>query len=167
MNAVAENGGVVYADRELELAPAGETAREFEQDYIRRHGSLGWGEHDLVNRWRETEICVAPEHPREQVEEVADDHGLDVVYTGYAYHVKSQEVDKGGGIETAAENLGLDLDDFVAIGDSENDVEIFQRVGTSYAVANADDPAKQAADAVVDANCYRGFLEALDLASDL
>lgn len=164
LNAVAENGGVVYAGGELSVEADGDAAREFAADYAARHGSLGWGEHDLVNRWRETERAVAPEHDRDQVEEVAANHGLDVVYTGYAYHVKSPDVDKATGLAVAADLLDEDLEEFVAVGDSENDAEIFDVVGWSYAVGNADDAAKAAADEVVDGRCYEGFLEAVERA---
>ncbi len=164
LNAVAENGGVVYAAGELRVEGEGEATTRFADEYAEEHGSLGWGRHDLVNRWRETETAVAPEHPREQVEEVAARHGLDVVYTGYAYHVKSPKVDKATGLAVAADLLDVELEDFVAIGDSENDAEIFDVVGRSYAVANADDSAKAAADELVEGRCYEGFLQAVERA---
>jgi hydroxymethylpyrimidine pyrophosphatase-like HAD family hydrolase len=85
-----------------------------------------------------------------------------VVDTGYAYHVKAPDVDKGRGLGTAAAALDADPGSFVAVGDSENDAEMFERVGRSVAVANADGTAMAAADEVTEAAFADGFLEALD-----
>jgi hypothetical protein len=126
---------------------------------------LGWGEPDLVNYWRETEVAVARDRPLPPLEEIAADHGLEVVDTGYAYHVKDPSVDKDTGLETAAGALGLAPADFLAVGDSENDAELFGVAGESYAVANADDAARAAADHVTEAAYADGFLEALERAS--
>ena len=84
-----------------------------------------------------------------------------VVDTGYAYHVKASDIDKGRGLETAAAALGTDPAEFVAIGDSENDAELFDLVGRAIAVANADETAKARADGITDAPFADGFLEAL------
>ncbi|MES3517444.1 MAG: HAD hydrolase family protein, partial [Natronomonas sp.] len=126
-------------------------------------GDFGWGSVDTVNRWRETEVAIAREHDREPIDRLADEYGLDVVDTGYAYHVKSATVNKATGLRTIADELGIDTDAFVAVGDSENDAEIFAAAGRSYAVANADDTARSAADFVVDAEFADGFLAAIDL----
>jgi hydroxymethylpyrimidine pyrophosphatase-like HAD family hydrolase len=71
-------------------------------------------------------------------------------------------VDKGTGLQTAADRLGRDPSSFVAVGDSENDAEAFELVGTGIAVANADPTAKAAADRVTDGSYADGFLEAVE-----
>lgn len=171
-NVVAENGGLTYTEAtagddeygELLFHGDGEAAREFGDEF--KGGDLGWGEYDLVNRWRETERAVAlGRADREEVEEVAERNGLVVVDTGYAYHVKSPDVDKGRGLVEVADALGKDASDFVAIGDSENDVHLFEAVGRSYAVGNADDLAREAVDEVVEGEYADGFLEAYEKAS--
>lgn len=161
-NVVAETGGIVYADGEMRVLGDPEGLEAFVDDYA-PDGDLGWGdeEHDLVNRWRETEVAVALERDREEVDKVAERHGLEVLDTGYAYHVKSPDVDKGQGLVAVAETLGLEPSEFVAVGDSENDVHTFERAGTSYAVANADEAAREAGDNVTDASYARGFVEAV------
>ncbi|MFP4632277.1 MAG: phosphoglycolate phosphatase [Halobacteriales archaeon] len=162
LNVVAETGGVVYAGGELSIHGDGEAARSFADEYRERHGSLGWGKHDLVNRWRETEVAVSPDEDRDDVEEVAAEHGLETVYTGYAYHVKSPDVDKGSGLREAVGLLGGDVDDFVYVGDSENDVPGFGVAGRGVAVANADEAARTAADHVTEGEYVDGLLEALE-----
>lgn len=158
---IAENGGVVCTDDALEVHGAREAARRA-ADRIREAGyDLGWDDSDLANRWRETEIAVAPSVPREVVDEAAEAEGLEVIDSGFAYHVKSADVSKGKALRTLAALLGVEVADFAAIGDSENDVSTFEVVGSSYAVANADDRALDAADAVTDGSYADGLLEAL------
>ncbi|MDX1747102.1 MAG: HAD hydrolase family protein, partial [Halobacteriales archaeon] len=51
-------------------------------------------------------------------------------------------------------------------GDSENDVPTFERVGESYAVANADERAKAAADYHTEGRFADGLLEVLEAIGD-
>lgn len=165
LNVIAENGGAVYVESADEVIYNGdpEGARAVERAYLDAGYELGWGNVDPVNRWRETELAVARDQPLDPLVEIADEHGMVVVDTGYAYHVKAPDVDKGSGLETAAAALGYDSEAFVAVGDSENDAELFDLVGTSFAVENADETAKRTADDVTEAAFADGFLEALDL----
>jgi hydroxymethylpyrimidine pyrophosphatase-like HAD family hydrolase len=177
---IAENGGVVCIEEGEGDDPYGggrfgegvvfngdrEAADAVAREYEAAGHALGWGDVDLVNRWRETEIAVAREQPLGPLEEIAASHGLEVVDTGYAYHVKSPDVDKDLGLETAAKRLGYNPEAFVAVGDSENDAEMFAVAGESYAVANADEHALEAADHVTDESYADGFLEALERAAD-
>lgn len=57
---------------------------------------------------------------------------------------------------------GLDPGVFVAVGDSVNDVELFEVAGTSVAVANCDDAARDAASAVTDGSYGASAVEALE-----
>ncbi|WP_340101210.1 phosphoglycolate phosphatase [Salinibaculum salinum] len=160
---IAENGGVVVAGRDtVRIEGDREAANAVAAAYRDAGYGLGWGEADLVNRWRETELAVAREMPLAPLQEIADEYGLVVVDTGYAYHVKSPMVDKGTGLNVVAAELNLNSGDFLAIGDSENDVPTFEVAGRSVAVANADDRALAAADHVTDARFADGFLEAVE-----
>ena len=164
INVVAENGGVVYVEAADAIVYNGdpEGAAAVAAAYREAGYELGWGAVDPINRWRETELAVARDQPLEPLVEIADEHGLVVVDTGYAYHVKAPDMDKGRGLETAAAALGADPGSFVAVGDSENDAELFERVGRAFAVGNADETAKAAADEVTEAAFADGFLQALD-----
>ena len=57
-------------------------------------------------------------------------------------------VTKGSAIEAVLEHLGLSRDDAIGIGDSWNDVEMFQVCGTGIAMGNAPDALKALADDV-------------------
>lgn len=160
---IAENGGVVFVGETDELAFAGdpEAATAVAEGYRERGYDLGWGPLDFANRWRETEIAVNRDRPLEPLQELAMEHDLVVVDTGFAYHVKAPDVDKGTGLQIVADELDLSTDDFLAIGDSENDAPTFELAGESVAVANADDTAKAAADWHTQAEYADGFLEAV------
>jgi phosphoglycolate phosphatase (TIGR01487 family) len=158
---IAENGGVVCAEGTLTIHGDADAARRAAERIEAAGYDLGWAAADLVNRWRETEVAVGPDVPRAVVDDAAAAEGLEVVDSGFAYHVKSSDVSKGTGLLTVADLMGLDARDFAAIGDSENDVSTFEVVGASYAVANAYDPAKSAADRVTAGRYADGLLEAM------
>lgn len=161
---IAENGGVVLAGRSGPLHVEGDpdAARAVADELAARGYGPGWGEVDLVNRWRETELAVSLDVPKAVVEEIAASHGLIVLDTGFAYHVTDPNVSKGKGLRRLADTLGLEARDFVAIGDSENDASLFQVVERAVAVANADDAAQAAADHVTAAPYADGFLAAVE-----
>jgi phosphoglycolate phosphatase (TIGR01487 family) len=158
---IAENGGIVLVGDEVAKNGDGEAARQAAEAYVELGYDVGWGDADLINRWRETEVAVARDQPLGPLEEIAAEHGLEVVDTGYAYHVKSPGLEKGRGLKSVARLLDRDPAEFVAVGDSENDVSTFGVAGESYAVANADEKARQAADVVLDESYSEGTLAVL------
>ncbi|ELZ17684.1 HAD-IIB family hydrolase [Natrinema limicola] len=159
---VAENGGVVYTGDDVFFTADREAAQAVTEEYRAAGYDLGWGNEDTVNRWRETEIAVNLEQPLEPLREIAAKHGLEVIDTGYAYHVKDTNPSKGAGLETIAEQTSIDLEDCVAIGDSVNDVSTFEAVGRGFAVNNADEVAKAAADEVLEEVRADGTLAVLE-----
>jgi phosphoglycolate phosphatase (TIGR01487 family) len=165
---IAENGGVVLVGRSGTLQFEGDRqgAQAVLDAYRERGHDLGWGTADLVNRWRETELTVSRDSPLEPLSEIAREHGLEVVDTGYAYHVKSPAVTKGKGLRVVADDLGRAPAEFAAVGDSENDAATFEVAGHALAVANADETAKATADRVTDASYADGFLEAVEWLCD-
>ncbi|WP_396612620.1 phosphoglycolate phosphatase [Haloferax sp. S1W] len=158
---VAENGGVVLVGGDVTFAGDREAAQAAADEFVARGGDLGWGPADTVNRWRETEIAISLDADEALLRAVAAEFDLEVVDTGFAYHVKSPGVEKGVGLEHICEQLDYVPADFVAIGDSENDASTFRVAGQSYAVANADDVAKDAADEVLEDSYMDGTLSVL------
>ena len=153
---IAENGGVICADDQLSFQGDRERAEAAIDAFRSRGGDLGWGATDTTNRWRETELAAHIDADRDLLDDVAAEFDLVVVDTGYALHLKTPGVEKGNGLTAVSEILGLSPTDFVAVGDSENDVSLFETAGTSYAVANADGRAQAAADHVVDKAYFDG-----------
>ena len=54
---------------------------------------------------------------------------------------------------------GIKLDEMMAIGDGENDIEMLQQAYYSFAVANARDEVKKAARFQADSNVNQGVLK--------
>jgi phosphoglycolate phosphatase (TIGR01487 family) len=158
---IAENGGVTLVDGDVGIHGSATAARAVADQLVADGYPGGWPAPDMHNRWRETELSVTRDVPLEYLREVAATHDQVVVDTGYAYHVKSEAVDKATGLHRVADLLDLSPDEFVAIGDSANDAELFEIVDTAYAVANADDTALERADVVTEAAYGEGTLEAL------
>lgn len=161
-NVVAENGGVVLADGEVTYTGDREGAQAVADEFVARGGDLGRESFDDLNYWRETEVAVRRSADEELLREVAAEYEMEVIDTGYAYHVKTPGVEKGVGFQHLCEALGLDPEAFVAVGDSVNDASTFGVVGRSYAVANADDAARSAADEILEESYMDGTLSVLD-----
>ncbi|WP_049987431.1 phosphoglycolate phosphatase [Halobellus rufus] len=161
-NVIAENGGVVLADGAVSYQGDRERAQAAADAFVERGGDLGWGEFDAINEWRRTEIAVNLDADEDLLRSVAAEFDLDVFDTGYAYHVKTPGVEKGTGLKAVATAIGYEPEDFVAIGDSENDVSTFSVAGRSFAVANADPAAREAADVVVEKSYFDGTASVLE-----
>ena len=71
--------------------------------------------------------------------------------------------DKGRGVRIVADALGFDLADTIGFGDSMNDLEMIQTVGTSVCMANGSPALKAVSDrvcpAVEDDGLARAFEE--------
>ncbi len=159
---VAENGGVVAVDGWVTVASEQRRLDRLREALAAADIDLGWSSADLVNRWRESELAVHTGADRAELSRVAGPLGFEVVDSGYAYHLKDPAVTKGAGLARACDHLGIDLEAVVAIGDSENDVSTFERVGRAVAVANADEAARAAADEVLAEGYADGTLTVLD-----
>ena len=59
---------------------------------------------------------------------------------------------KGDAMMWLAERLGIDREQIVTFGDSENDITMIKMAGTGVAMGNALDEVKAAADAVTQTN---------------
>ncbi len=158
---IAENGGVVVGRDGVRFQGDPDRARAAVAAFEERGGDLGWEAPDTVNRWRETELAAALSADETLLRAVAAEFDLELVDTGYAYHLKTPGVEKGDGLRAVAAGLDRPPESFVAVGDSENDVSTFRVAGRSFAVANADAAARAAADTVLEASHMDGTLAAL------
>ena len=70
--------------------------------------------------------------------------------------------DKGVALAVACRDLGLDPTEVVAIGDAENDIEMFRVAGGSFAMGQAGAEVKAAARAVTGSNDEDGVAQAIE-----
>ena len=71
--------------------------------------------------------------------------------------------DKGTFVEAMAKRLGISTDAIVTIGDMQNDLAMFAKSGTSFAMGNATDDVKKHATHVTESNEQDGFAKAMEM----
>ncbi|MFO7177203.1 MAG: HAD family hydrolase [Pseudomonadota bacterium] len=69
---------------------------------------------------------------------------------------RAARVDKGTALEWLAAHYGITLDEIVAVGDWVNDIPMLERAGCSFAMGQAPDSVKAAADHVLSADAWTG-----------
>ena len=74
---------------------------------------------------------------------------LNAAYSSSYVEIFSTEASKGKALSALAQHLHLDRSQIACIGDSENDLSMFEAAGTRFAVGNAIDALKQQADHVL------------------
>jgi len=118
----------------------------------------------LDSSLRKTEIVLRRNFDIETARALLKTTGLEVeiIDTHFAIHIKSRKINKGTGLEKMARLMGLKVSDFIAIGDSVNDVEMLDMAGFAVAVGNADPAVKSVADYVAGTTFGDGTAEAID-----
>jgi len=160
---IAEDGGVVFdpkSGRECVLGDRVEADRGLKA-LERVFGRL---EHTRSSYPRLTGLTLKRTITAKQAMEVFRREGLDLaaVDSGFAIHIKSPAVNKGNALRKVASLLGITTAEIAAIGDGENDVEMLQVAGLSFAPANAHEAAKKASTQVTLSPDGQGMAEAVD-----
>ena len=114
---------------------------------------------------RMTEVVLERTFDIEKAQKVIDDNNLNVVLTdsGYAYHINSKGVDKGSGFLEVVKMLDVDVNDTIAIGDSDTDVPLFKVVKNNIAVSNSTENLKKLAKIITTKQSGEGVIEGLDI----
>lgn len=76
--------------------------------------------------------------------------------TRYCAIISPQGTNKALGLEKVAEYYDIPRENVIYFGDNLNDIEALHWAGHSYAVANAKDVAKEAADEILELSCNQG-----------
>lgn len=115
----------------------------------------------LSAQYRYADVALARKIDPDVAREIVRDHNLPVrvLDTRFALHIQDPTVNKGTALRDLAQEMGIRLDDFLAIGDSENDIEMLKVSGIGVAVANALEPTRSAADWVSQEAYGDGFVE--------
>lgn len=158
---IAENGGVVECGT-VESDTSYMKMCEEAFDNLNRHFPLELL--DMENRI--TEIGLRRNFDVKKAREVLMVFPeLDIVDTGFAVHIKSRSINKGTGLKRLAELMGISARDFVAIGDSPNDIEMLKASGFGVAVGNAHPDVKTAANMITRGEHGAGVDEAIQYIS--
>jgi hypothetical protein len=160
---IAENGGVFRVGYTGTLHIQGDqtvckTALEVLQAHFRVQGI----ELELYSpTYRLADLAFARTVPVEEVKTVLYKYPVQVIDTGYAIHLQSLGVTKGTAFASLAHEMGILVSDFLAIGDSLNDIQMLQTAGIGVTVANAHPETKAAAQYVTKNEYGNGFVEAI------
>lgn len=160
---IAENGGVyrhgytgarhTEGDRKLCLdayqkiiehfQPKGEELRLYSSEY------------------RYSDVAFARDVDAGEVSHLLAGMPVQVIDTGFAIHLQPPGLSKGAALAKLAKLMGLTPADFLAAGDSVNDVSMLTSAGIAVAPANASPEARAAADDIMDKTFGEGTAEAL------
>jgi len=159
---ICENGGVVrfeYDGEDIVLGDVVECLRAAE--YLKNFFEVEL----LDSEYRRSEVCLRRKFGLEEGREALKKGGFDkvrLIDSGFAYHIVDARVSKGKALEYISKELGIDVKEFAAIGDSENDIDLLEAAGIGIAVANADLKLKERADIITSKKNGEGVIEALE-----
>jgi len=162
---IGENGGVYRRGFSGTLRIPGDqktclSAFEILADYFARKGI----ELELFGaQYRFADVAFARNIDADEARMVIRDRHLPVrvLDTGFAIHIQALGVNKGTAMRELAGEMGLRPAEMLAIGDSENDIEMLEVAGIGVAVANAPALTRTAADWVAGGTYGDGFVEAV------
>jgi len=109
--------------------------------------------------YRFADVAFARNVNPDEVREIVSDMPVIILDSGFAVHIQSENSGKGNAFGYVADEMGLNVSDFVAFGDSHNDVDMLKKAGVGVAVAGGDRNAGQAADWVSNEKYGDGFVE--------
>lgn len=162
---IGENGGVYRRGFSGTLRVPGDkkaclAAFEVLNDYFAGKGV----ELELFGeQYRFADVAFARNIDPDEARAVIRDHDLSVrvLDTGFAIHLQTPGVSKGAALTALAREMGVSPDDMMAVGDSENDIEMLEAAGIGVAVRNAPAAVQAAADRVTEGAYGDGFVEAV------
>ena len=167
---VAENGGIVFKEGENNNAVETMVDRNFvssaEKHLKEKLGSEFEKHASHDNMYRLTETVFYKTIKREVLVEALKDFEyldeLEIYDSGFALHITDKRVNKGSSLRYLCERNGINMENVMAIGDSENDEDFLKEVGYKIAVGNADDELKQISTYVCEKFYGDGVAEAIE-----
>ena len=158
---IAENGGILLPDYDAEPIIISPNMHEINTAFSLISKKLPVRSFDSSERV--TDISFSKTVSAADVlPYLTDFPNISVVDAGFALHIVDKNICKGTALRDLAERMGSSAKKFVTIGDSENDIDMFQKSGLSFAVANAPDHVKKEADIVLKNSFGDGLAEAID-----
>ena len=167
---VCENGGVVFKEGENNNAVETLVERDFVNS-AESHLKEKLGEkfnvhasHD--NMYRLTETVFYKTLAREDLEDALKDFKyldeLEIYDSGFALHVTDKRVNKGTSLKYLCERNGINMENVMAIGDSQNDEDFLKQAGYKIAVGNAEDKLKEISTYTCEKKYGDGVAEAIE-----
>ena len=166
---VAENGGVISEihDGIQKMKVLGDIEKvENAYSYLKSKINTKYNAEYDLNKVDDTdsrlsEIAIYRTLDVNIIKEELKNFDVEVYDTQFALHITDKQVNKGSSLEIIAKKQGFQMNEIMAIGDSENDIEFLANAGIKVAVANADSNLKDIADYVTVNKYGDGVREAI------
>jgi len=158
---IGENGGVYRVGFDGSLQMMGERQIALDAlDLLKEHFLKQGITLDLYSHQeRYTDIAFAREVPVDEVRAVLAGWPVDIMDTSFAIHIHQAGIDKGKTFKKVASLLEIGTDEFLAVGDSHNDVGMIETAGTGCCVANAEENLRNISDYCSQVPYGEGFVE--------
>lgn len=158
---IAENGGVFRVGFTGTPHICGDQAVcRAALELLQRHYRTQGIELELYSpTYRYADLAFGRTVPVDEVKTLLKEYPVEVIDTGYAIHLQSPGVNKGTALVALAQEMGLFPSDFLAIGDSLNDIQMLTTAGKGATVANGHKDARAAAQYVAEKEYGEGFIE--------
>lgn len=167
---VAENGGMIfkegYNNNAVEILVNSEYIEKADNHLKEKLGENFNKHASHDNNYRKTEIVFYKTIQRKTIEDALKNYEfldeLEIYDSGFALHVTDKRVNKGTSLRRLCEKNGINMENVMAIGDSENDEDFLKEAGVKIAVGNADDSLKEKSTYVCKNKFGDGVAEAID-----
>nr|WP_295000985.1 phosphoglycolate phosphatase [uncultured Methanobrevibacter sp.] len=148
---VAENGGIVFKEGENNNAVETMVERDFvtsAEEHLKDKLGENFNKHaSHDNMYRLTETVFYKTLDKKILDDALKDFKyidqLEIYDSGFALHITDKRVNKGTSLRYLCERNGINMENVMAIGDSQNDEDFLKEVGYKIAVGNADDKLKE------------------------
>ncbi|MBE6500403.1 MAG: phosphoglycolate phosphatase [Methanobrevibacter thaueri] len=148
---VAENGGVVFKEGENNNAVETLVERDFvtsAENHLKEKLKTEFEKHaSHDNMYRLTETVFYKTLDKKVLEDALKDFKykdqLEIYDSGFALHITDKRVNKGSSLRYLCERNGINMENVMGIGDSQNDEDFLKETGYKIAVGNADEKLKE------------------------
>lgn len=158
---VCENGGVIYSNHKVKVVADINKAKNA-YEYLKNNPVTKNIKKVPFAELRLSEVTLIKTDETELIKELLKNHDIEIYDTKFALHLTDPNVSKGSSLMLVANDLGINMDEIMGIGDSENDLSFLKEVGFSVAVSNADEKIKEITDYVTINPFGDGVAEAIN-----
>ena len=167
---VAENGGIVFKEGENNNAVETMVERDFvtsAENHLKEKLGEEFEKHaSHDNMYRLTETVFYKTIEKQVLENALKDFKyideLEIYDSGFALHITDKRVNKGTSLKYLCERNGINMENVMAIGDSQNDEDFLKEAGYKIAVGNAEDKLKEISTYTCEKNFGDGVAEAIE-----
>ena len=132
------------------------------EEHYRKSGILL---HLLSPQYRFADVAFSRNVPAGEIPSLLHGFDVDVIDTGFAIHLQKKGNTKASAFNPLARKIGIAPEDFLAIGDGINDLELLKSAGIGATVANGYPDLKAVAAYVAQKEYGQGFIETLQVYS--